>query len=410
MLASFESKTIDIGARLRPPADAERRASRIPATVDVAVVGAGIIGLSIGWRLAARGLSVAVFDRAEAGTGTTLASTGMLAAAAEHEAGGDDLLALALDSQARWHPYREALEADSGMKIDYRGEGTMLVALARDEVERLRFRFEIQKRANLDARWLGGVEARALEPGLRGPVAAGIFCSSDHQVDPRLVSAALKRAFLARGGLLFENVEVVSIDREAGRARGIVCAAGACRATTTIVATGVWSGETLAPLGIDIPIRPLKGQALALKTSRQTGNLTRVVWTEQIHMSPKSDGRLIVGATMEDTGFNAAITVGGALALLEGVHRALPSSEEMEIEAIWSGYRPTSDDDAPILGETGVPGLLLATGHHRNGILLAPATAAALEELVVNGAMSGSASRFGLARFAKRPAHAGVAT
>ena len=172
----------------------------------------------------------------------------------------------------------------------------------------------------------------------------------------------------------------------------------------------MWSGETLAPLGIDIPIRPLKGQALALKTSRQTGNLTRVVWTEQIHMSPKSDGRLIVGATREDTGVNAAITVGGALALLEGVHRALPSSEEMEIEAIWSGYRPTSDDDAPILGETGVPGLLLATGHHRNGILLAPATAAALEELVVNGAMSGSASRFGLARFAKRPAHAGVAT
>ncbi len=139
------------------------------------------------------------------------------------------------------------------------------------------------------------------------------------------------------------------------------------------------------PTAIDIPLRPLKGQALALRTTRETGSLSHVVWTEQIHLAPKSDGRLIVGATMEDAGFNPAITAGGVLALLEGVHRALPSSEEMEIEAIWSGFRPTTEDDAPILGDTGVPGLLVATGHHRNGILLAPVTAAAIEELVTDG-------------------------
>ena len=129
-----------------------------------------------------------------------------------------------------------------------------------------------------------------------------------------------------------------------------------------------------------------------------------MVWTEQIHLAPKGDGRLIVGSTMEDAGFNPAITAGGVLALLEGVHRALPSSEDMEIEAIWSGFRPTTDDDAPILGATGIPGLLLATGHHRNGILLAPVTATAIEELVTAGAMSGAARRSASRDF-KAPQH-----
>jgi glycine oxidase len=155
----------------------------------------------------------------------------------------------------------------------------------------------------------------------------------------------------------------------------------------------------LLPPTIELPMRPLKGQALALRTTRQTGSPRHVIWTEQIHLAPKSDGRLIVGATMEDAGFNPAITAGGVLALLEGAHRALPSSEEMEIEAVWSGFRPTSDDDAPILGETGAPGLLIATGHHRNGILLAPVTAAAIEGLVTTGSMSGTAKLFGLERF-----------
>ena len=164
-----------------------------------------------------------------------------------------------------------------------------------------------------------------------------------------------------------------------------------------IVAGGVWSVDGLLPF--EIPLRPLKGQALALRTTRETGSLSHVVWTEQVHLAPKGDGRLIVGATMEDAGFNAAITAGGTLALLEGVHRALPSSEEMEIEAIWSGFRPTTEDDAPILGVTNVPGLLVATGHHRNGILLAPATAVAIEELVMTGAMTGAARLFGFDRF-----------
>ena len=246
-------------------------------------------------------------------------------------------------------------------------------------------------------RWLSGVGRSGA--GLRPCVGAGIACDGDDQVDPRLLIPALVRALQSRGGRLFENCPVTSLDTSGGRISGLVTAAGVCQARTVIVANGVWAADILSPHGIDIPLRPLKGQALALKATKQTSMLSRVVWTEQIHLAPKSDGRLIVGSTMEDAGFDSAITAGGMLALLEGVHRALPSSEEMEIEAIWSGFRPTTDDDAPILGTTGVPGLLIATGHHRNGILLAPVTAAALEELVTAGAMTGVAPLFGLDRF-----------
>jgi glycine oxidase len=396
-------RTIPIGERLKPapaaiPAGADASAG-LPANVDVAVIGAGVIGLSIGWRLACRGMSVAVFERGEAGAGASLAATGMLAAAAEHEAGGEELLALALESQRQWPAFRAAVEADGNRSIDYRDEGTLVVALGRDEVERLRFRHEQQRRAGLNTNWLNAMQVRGTESGLRASVAGGILCRDDHQVDPRPLIPALVSALRARGGLLFENRPVTSLDMSGGRVSGLLTTAGCCRAGTVIVAGGAWSTDGLLPPAIELPMRPLKGQALALRTTRQTPPPRHVIWTEQIHLAPKSDGRLIVGATMEDTGFNPAITAGGVLALLEGVHRALPSSEEMEIEAVWSGFRPTSDDDAPIIGETGIAGLLIATGHHRNGILLAPVTAAAMEQLVTTGAMSGAARRFGLERF-----------
>ena len=402
--------TIAAGQRLQTPQDKSLQAQGghkpLPDLIDVAIVGAGVIGLSIGWRLAARGLSVAIFDRDSAGSGTSLAATGMLAAAAEHEPGGDALLELALESQALWQEYRQQLETESGIAIDYRDEGTLLVANNRDEVERLRFRLDLQQRCNLNAQWLTGPQARALEPGLRSSVAGGILCKGDHQVDPRLMVPALARAFMTRGGQLFENCNVTGLDMSGGKISGLQTALGLIKTQSVVMANGVWAAEVLEPLGINVPVRPLRGQAMSLRTNRQTGTLSHVVWTEQIHLAPKKDGRLIVGATVEDMGFNPAITAGGALALLEGLHRALPSSEEMEVEAIWSGFRPTSDDDAPVVGETGIPGLTIATGHHRNGILLAPITGQAFEQLFTNGVMLGAANYFCLNRFDKpqRPA------
>jgi glycine oxidase len=370
----------------------------IPAAVDVAIAGAGVIGLSIAWRLAARGFSVAVFERATAGAGASLAAAGMLAAAAEHEPGCHDLLALALESQRQWPQFRTGLEAHSGRSIDFREDGTLVVALGRDEVERLRFRHDLHKRCGLATRWLGGPEVRALEPALRPSIAAGLHCADDHQVDPRLVMAALRAACLAAGVRLFEHCGVTAVDLEGGRACGLVTARGACRASTVVLTAGAWTGD-LVPAGLKVPVRPLKGQSLALRTTSDTGTLSTIVWTEQIYMAPKSDGRLIVGATVEERGFDPAITAGGVYALLEGARRAFPAIEEMAIDAIWTGFRPSSIDDAPILGATPVPGLVLATGHHRNGYLLAPATAFAIEKLIADGALPTVAQPFGYGRF-----------
>lgn len=371
----------------------------LPTRSDVVVVGAGLIGLSCAWRLAQAGLSVTVIERDTVGVGASLAATGMLAPAAEHEPGSDPLLPLALESLARWPGFRDELQAASGISIDYREEGTLVVAIGRDEVDRLRFRHDLQIRSGLSARWLPGSEVRALEPTLRPSVTAGLFCPDDHQVDPRLVMAGLTRANQAAGVTIVEQCAVEALDWVGDRVCGAATSRGHISAATLILATGSWSGDaSLLPSELALPVRPLRGQSLALKTTTRTGNLSHMVWTEQVHMAPKADGHLIIGATVEDCGFVPGVTAGGLYALLEGARRVLPGIEEMEVEAVWSGFRPTSDDDAPII-DTLAPGLVVATGHHRNGYLLAPATADCVAELVTTGALPDIASSFGLARF-----------
>jgi glycine oxidase len=399
------SPSLKLGETLRPWGAGVDRAdpseARQPQAADVAIIGAGVIGLSIAWRLAAAGLAVAVFERGKAGAGASLAATGMLAAATELEPGGADLLALALESQRMWPRFRDELESQSGVDIDYRAEGTLTVALGRDEVERLRFRHELQTRCGLATRWLDGAAARAREPALRPSVTAGIFSAEDHQVDPRRLVPALRRAVAACGGRVLENQPVLALETGGGRVTGVVTPQGLCRAATVVIANGAWAGGGDMPgCSIAIPVRPLKGQALALRATAGSGLPTHVVWTEQVHLAPKTGGRLIVGSTVEECGFDDSVTAGAVFALLEGARRALPSIEDMQIEAVWTGFRPTSDDDAPILGTAGVGGLVLATGHHRNGILLAPVSAQAIRDLVTGGAMTGAAARFGLARFA----------
>ncbi|GJE28076.1 glycine oxidase ThiO [Methylobacterium organophilum] len=377
------------GVRPRPAA--------LPERADVVVVGGGIIGLSIAWRLAEGGRSVVVIERESVGAGASLAATGMLAPAAEHEPGSDILLPLALESLRRWPGFRDALQAASGQDIDYREEGTLVLAIGRDEVDRLRFRHDLQRRSGVAAQWLSGAEVRVREPLLRPNVTAGILCPLDHQVDPRLVMAALVRACEGAGVAIVENRGVDALDREGGRVTGIRAGSDRVAAQTVILAAGAWSGEAgLLPWAL--PVRPLKGQSLALRTTKRTGTLSHMVWTEQVHMAPKGDGHLIVGATVEDCGFKAGVTAGGLFALLEGARRVLPGIEEMEIEAVWSGFRPTSDDDAPIL-DTPMPGLVVATGHHRNGYLLMPATADAVAALLATGALPDFARGFGLDRF-----------
>lgn len=388
-----------IGSRRSPAAP--EAAAALPRRADVAVVGAGLIGLASAWRLAQAGLSVVVVERGTIGSGASLAATGMLAPAAEHEPGSDPSLPLALDSLRRWPGFRDALEAASGLSIDYRPDGTLVLAVGRDEVERLRFRFDLQTRSGLDATWLPGAEVRRREPALRPSVTAGVHCPSDHQVDPRLVMAALAKACRAAGVTIVEHTPVSALDWAGGGVIGVRAAGAAIRTGTVVLASGAWSGEGgLLPDALALPVRPLKGQSLALRTTARTGTLAHMVWTEQVHMAPKGDGQIVVGATVEDCGFREGVTAGGLYALLEGARRVLPGIEEMAVEAVWSGFRPTSDDDAPII-DTLAPGLVAATGHHRNGYLLAPVTADAVAELVTTGALPAIAKPFTLARFTR---------
>jgi glycine oxidase len=366
---------------------------------DAAVVGGGIIGLSIGWKLLQRGLSAAVFERDQIGSGATRAATGMLAATAEVEPGEDDLLPLTRASQGLWRDFATELETASGVSVDYRNEGTMVVALSRDEVDRLRFRHDLQTRLGLKTVWLSGTLAREREPGLRPNVTGAIWCEQDHQVDARLVAKALAKAFVKAGGALFENTRVVSLERSGGKVTGLTTGSGTYSASTVVLAAGAWSPE-LVP-GLELPVRPLKGQSMALRMDSRMPALAHIVWTEQIHMAPKGDGRLIVGATVEERGFDTSNTAGGVFALLEAARRVLPSIEELAIDEIWTGFRPTSLDDAPILGDVGIDGLVVATGHHRNGILLAPVTARALTALIADGRMDGPEAAFTFQRFRK---------
>lgn len=382
---------------LRRGAPVSPRPAALPERTDTIVVGGGVIGLSIAWRLAEAGQAVCVIERECVGFGASLAATGMLAPAAEHEPGSDLLLPLALDSLALWPDFRDALQACSGIGIDYREEGTLVLAIGRDEVDRLRFRYDLQLRSGVAAQWLSGAAVRTRETLLRPNVTAGIICPRDAQVDPCLVIAALVAASEARGVAIVEHAAVDALLREGGRVTGIRAGEREVRAGTVILATGAWSGEGI--LSAPLPVRPLKGQSLALKTTRRTGTLSHMVWTEQVHLAPKSNGDLIVGATVEDCGFRGGVTAGGVFALLEGARRVLPGVEEMEVEAVWSGFRPTSDDDAPIIDEL-EDGLVIATGHHRNGYLLAPATADAVAALVTTGEMPGPCRGYGLGRFA----------
>ena len=351
-----------------------------------------------------------MFDRAGVGAGASLAATGMLAAAAEHEPGDPELLALALESQRMWPAFGRALEAQSGLAIDFRESGTLVVALGRDEVERLRFRHDLHARCGLATRWLGGPEVRAMEPGLRPSVAAGLFCPDDHQVDPRLVMTALRGAFVASGGHLIEHCAVEALDLAGGRVCGVETAAGRCRAATVVLAAGAWTAGSLLPAGLVVPVRPLKGQALALTATADTGTLSHIVWTEQVHMARqgrwpadrRGDGR---GARLRCRrhGWRPVCTCWKARG---GPFRR---SRRWRSRRSGPGSGRVRSTTHRFSARTGIPGLAIATGHHRNGYLLAPVTAAAIEALVADGKMPAVAHAFGLDRFAgRRSPRAGI--
>lgn len=366
----------------------------------VAIIGGGVIGLAIGWRLAQAGRAVDVFERGTAGQGASWAAAGMLAAGVETEPGEHALAALNRRSQELWPAFAAELEAASGAPVDLRREGTLMVALTRDDAAQLRFTYDFQRAQGVALEWLSAGAARQREPHLHPQLAAAVYAAADHQVDNRRVVTALKRAFLAAGGRLHEQCPVHAIDSAGGRVTGLRIGEERHAAACVVLAAGAWSGEIAGlPPAVRPPVRPIKGQMLALRMAPEAPLLTHVVWTPRVYLVPRLDGRLIIGGTVEERGFDAHLTAGGIFALLEGAWRALPAIEELPIDEMWVGFRPGSRDDAPLLGPTPLAGLVLATGHHRNGILLTPVTAAAVAQFILSGEMAAVARPFGIDRF-----------
>jgi glycine oxidase len=359
------------------------------------------MGLSIAWRLAQAGCPVTVYDRAEAGHGASWAAAGMLAAAIETEPGEEQLLALTLESQRLWPGFARELEAASGTSIDYRDEGTLVVALTRDDAEQLRFTYDFQKSLGLDLDWLSGSEARRREPHLRSGMAGAVLSLRDHQVENRLLVRGLAEAARREGVLLYEHCRVREVEFACERACGVVTERGYDRADVVVLAAGAWSREIGGiPRSHLPPVRPIKGQMLALRMDPEAPLLRHVMWLPRGgYLVPRRDGRLIVGGTVEERGFDESVTAGGLLALIEGAWRAVPAIEELPLDEAWVGFRPGSRDDAPMLGPSGIDRLVIATGHHRNGILLTPITAQSVSAYILTGRMPASAAPFDPERF-----------
>ncbi len=367
----------------------------------VVIIGAGVIGLGIAWRLAGRA-SVVVFDRGKAGAGASHAAAGMLAACCEAEPGEEALVHLGRESQARWPGFAAELARASGVDVELRTEGTLVVALTADDQGELAHHLEFQRqKLDLPLEWLSAAATRAKEPHLAGKLAGAVFSPQDHQVDNQKLVQALRIAAAAAGVTIHEHRPVKDIAVQNGRANGVVFEDGTGEPADIVILAAGARSRSIGGLPPDRrpPVRPVKGQMLALRMDPNAPLLSHVLRAPGVYLVPRRDGRLIVGGTVEEKGFDETITAGGVMALLDAAWRAVPAIEELPIDEIWVGHRPGSRDDAPVLGPGPLEGLFYATGHHRNGILLTPVSADAMARLVLDGIADPAIRRFGLERF-----------
>ena len=267
---------------------------------------------------------------------------------------------------------------------------------------RLHHHLVFQQKLGLPLEWISAAETRRREPHLAGKLAGAVWSPQDHQVDNRKLAVALRIAAERAGAAIHENTPVKEVAIKGPRAHGILLVDGTrIEADVVVLAAGAWS-RSISGVANELrpPVRPIKGQMLALRMDPARPLINHVVWAPGVYLVPRRDGRLIVGATVEEKAFDTTLTAGGVLTLLDAAWRTIPSIEELPIEEMWVGHRPGSRDDAPILGRGPVDRLIYATGHHRNGILLAPITADAIAQLAFDGTLDPAIRPFGVERFA----------
>ena len=376
-----------------------------PSSSDVVVVGAGAVGLAVAWRAAQTGLRVTVLERADrAGAGTSSVAAGMLAPISETIATELPLMRLGLESVNIYPEFAEELQAVTGMDPGYLRCGTLLAARDGDEAASLARELELRQSLGLTVHRLLASEARRLEPALAPTLRLALEIPDDHAIDPRKLTAALAQALTAAGGELRLGAPVNGVTTSGDRITGVRLDDGSeVPAGDVVVAAGPWSSALDGiPDGARIPIHPIKGQILRLHDPTGPGLLTRVLRMTGGYVVPRGDGRYVIGATMEERGFDTTVTAGGAFELLRNAFELLPSVTELVLDELSAGLRPATPDNAPAIGPGAISGLHWAVGHYRHGILLTPITA----ELVV-GALVGEGAipdEFAPTRFAGVPA------
>jgi glycine oxidase len=365
---------------------------------DVVVVGGGVIGLGVAWRAAQAGMAVTVVDPSP-GRGASWAAAGMLAPVTEVHYGEQALLRLNLAAADRWPGFAAELEEAAGRQVGYRRSGTLTVARDTDDNAALEDLYRFQLRCGLEVERLRSRDCRRLEPGLAPSVRGGVLAPGDHQVDNRALAGALLAACERAGvRLLADRATGLRLDGE--RVTGVTVAGRASLAAATVVlAAGCWSQE-LGGLAAELlpPVRPVKGQLLQLRGPAADPLCRRNVRGLEVYVVPRADGRVVVGATVEEQGFDIRVTAGAVHDLLRAALELLPDVAELELVETVAGLRPGSPDNAPLLGPAGVEGLVVATGHYRNGILLAPVTAEAVAELLASGRVPAAIAPFSPAR------------
>lgn len=344
---------------------------------DVIVVGGGVIGLAVAWRAAQRGLRVSVLERRQIGGGASWVAAGMLAPVTEARLTEIPLLELGIASAAAYPAFLNELGAQTGVDTGYERCGTLVVARDGDDAEALDRELEVRLRLGLAVSRLRPSQARALEPSLAPTVRLALQIDDDHALDPRRLSEALALAARDAGVILETGVEVAEVLTAGGRVSGVALAGGErIAAENVVLAGGAWaSGIGGLADEVVVPIHPVKGQLMHLHDPAGPGLLRRVLRSRGGYLVPRADGRYVLGATMEERGFDTTVTAGAVFELLRDTIELVPGASELVIDELIAGLRPATPDGLPAIGPGHLEGLHWAVGHHRNGILLTPITA-----------------------------------
>lgn len=370
---------------------------------DVVVVGAGVIGLAVAWRAAQAGASVTVCDP-RPGQGASWAAAGMLAPVNESSVVEAPLTRLALESSRRWPAFAAALSAAGGVDVGLRDEGTLAVAFDDDDRRALEQLLRVHRSLGLASEWLSPGDCRRLEPRISPRIRGALQVAGDWQVDNRAVVRALLAA-VAAAGVTVRRETVRRLAGGASRIDGVELEDGARLAAETVVlAAGAYSsGIDGLPEVARPPVRPVKGEILRLAGDVSAPILTRTVrgavYGRAVYVVPRRHGEVVVGASTEEAGFDTRVRAGAVAELLQAAVDLVPGVAELELVECRAGLRPGTPDNGPILGRTPVAGLVLATGHYRNGVLLTPVTVDAIDEVLAGRDLPEVAAPFGLGRF-----------